>query len=162
MSSTEEQAIVEELNAQFGTEIADIPARPSDLLPRMKAVLKIESAFLNRSSTSGRKQLTIACIILETDGGDEFVNKKYKKNWGLETVENFEWLKKDMVALELEPPNNAKEVFELCQQLTGLCFTGQLVPNADEAFPPNCYINKGARRHEMESGVGVGPGSSDL
>lgn len=160
--STEEQNIVEELNAQFGVEIADIPERPSDLLPRMKAVLKIESAYLNRSQTSGRKQLTIANVILESDQGEEHVGKKYKKNWGLETAENFQWLKKDMRALEIEPPNNAKEVLELCTQLTGLCFTGQLVPNVDEAFPPNCYINKGARRHELEDGVGGGASGSDI
>lgn len=157
--ATEEQAIVEELNAQFGAEIGDIPERPSALLPRQKAVLKIESAFLNRSQTSGRKQLTIATAIIESDN-EESVGKKYKKNWGLETVENFEWLKKDMRSLELEPPSNAKEVFELCALLTGLCFTGQLVPNVDEAFPPNCFINKGARRHEMEGGAGVAEDSN--
>lgn len=158
---SEEQAIVEELNAQFGTEIADIPERPSDLLPRMKAVFQIESAFLNRSQTSGRKQLTIACVIRESDQGEEHVGKKYKKNWGLETTENFQWLKKDIRALEIEPPNNAKEVLELCLQLEGICFAGQLVPNVDEAFPPNCYINKGARKHELESGVG-GQSGSDI
>lgn len=148
--STEEQAIVEDLNAQFGTEIADIQERPSDQLPQMKADFRIENAFLNRSSQSGRKQLTIACVILSSNVGEENVGKKYSKNWGLETVENFEWLKKDMRCLELEPPNNAKEVFELCAQLMGICFTGSLVPNKDESFPPNCFINKGSRRHELE------------
>lgn len=160
--STEEQNIVAELDAQFGAAIADIPERPSDLLPRMKVVLKIESAFLNRSQSSGRKQLTASCVILETDGGPEFVGKKYRKQWGLETEENWQWLKKDMRALELEPPSNAQGVLDLCSQLTGLCFTGQLVPNSDEAFPPNCFINKGSRRHEMEGSgsTGVKSGSN--
>lgn len=153
MPSTEEQDIVAELNAQFGTEIADIPARSAEQLPRMKADLRIENAFLNRSAASGRKQLTASCVILACDAGEEFVGKKYSKQWGLETNDNFQWLKKDILALELPAPTNAKDVGALAQQLTGICFTGQLQPNKDEAFPPNCFINKGARRHELEGGA---------
>lgn len=161
--SEEEKNIVAELEEQFGAEIENIPARTADQLPRMKVVLKIESAYLDRSSTSGRKQLTAACVILESDVGDEFVGKKHKKNWGLETDENWQWLKKDILALELEAPKNAKELLALTNQLTGLCFTASLVPNTDEAFPPNCYINKGARRHEIEAGAGAGAaGASNL
>ena len=159
MGSQEEENIVAELDAQFGAEIANIEARTADQLPRMKVDLRFENAFLNRSDSSGRKQLTGACVILSSDQGEEFVGKKYSKNWGLETAENFAWLKKDMIALELEPPTDAKSVLVLSQQLPGICFTASLVPNKDEAFPPNCYINKGARRHELE-GEGA-PGSTE-
>jgi len=151
---TEEQNITDELAAQFGDEMANIPERPSDQLPRQKATLRVEAAFLNRSATSNRKQLTVATVIIESDN-TESIGKKYKKNWGLETEENIQWLKKDMRALELDPPTNAASLAALTQLLTGLCFVGTLVPNVDDSFPPNCYINKGARRHDLEGGEGV-------
>lgn len=159
MSEQEEQSIIAELDAQFGAEVANIPERTSDQLPKMKCALQIESAYLNKSQTSGRKQLTIAAVILESDAGDEFVGKKYKKNWGLETAENWSWLKKDVRALELEPPSDPKQLLALCGQLQGLSFSAQLTPNQDDAFPPNCYINKGARRHDLEGGASPGSGS---
>ena len=162
MSSQEEQNIVAELDAQFGAEIASIEARTAEQLPRMKVELKIANAFLNRSDASGRKQLTAATVILSSDAGEEFVDKKYSKNWGLETAENFAWLKRDMIALELEPPTDPKSVLALTQQLVGICFTASLVPNKDEAFPPNCYINKGARRHELEGEGASASAASNL
>jgi len=160
--SQEDENIVAELNSQFGAEIANIEARSAEQLPRMKVELTIENAFLNRSDASGRKQLTAATVILTSDMGDEFVGKKYSKNWGLETTDNWSWLKKDMIALELEPPQDAKSLVALTQQLVGICFTASLVPNKDEAFPPNCYINKGARRHELEGegAAAAGAGSN--
>jgi len=154
--NNEEQNIVSELEEQFGGAIAGIPERVAEQLPKMKCVLLIKNAFLNRSQASGRKQLTIQTEVVESDAGEEFVGKDYKKNWGLETEENFSWLKKDMVALELEPPQSAKDLVPLCAQLEGLCFEAQLAPNVDENFPPNCYINKGARRHELEGGTAKG------
>lgn len=161
--STEEENIVAELEDQFGAEIADIPARTADQLPRMKVAFRIGNAFLNRSQNTGRKQLTAACVILESDAGEEFVGKKYSKQWGVETMENWQWLKKDMLCLELEEPKNAKDLLALCKRLEGICFTGSLVPNIDDAFPPNCFINKGARRHELEGGEGpAGAGPSNI
>lgn len=148
----EEQKIVAELDAQFGATIADIPERPSDSLPRMTADLKVESAYLERSAQSGRKQLVASCMLLASSAGEESVGKKYKKKWGLETEENWQWLKRDTKALELEPPSTSKALVTLCQQLTGICFTAQLTPNKDQAFPPNCFINPGARRHDLEGG----------
>lgn len=162
MGSQEEVNIVAELDAQFGTEIATIEARTAEQLPQMKADLRIENAFLNRSSQSGRKQLTIATVILSSNAGEEFVGKKYSKNWGLETVDNWAWLKKDMICLELEPPTDSKSLLALTQQLIGICFTGSLVPNKDENFPPNCFINKGARRHELEGSDASGGSASNL
>ena len=106
--------------------------------------------------------LTGACVILSSDQGEEFVGKKYSKNWGVETAENWAWLKKDMIALELEEPKDAKDLLALCQQLPGICFTASLVPNKDESFPPNCYINKGARRHELEGEGAPGSTTSNL
>lgn len=148
---TEEQNILNELDAQFGdTGIQEIPERTSEQLPKMKVIFRIENTFINRSSQSGRKQLVADCSILETDAGDEFLGKKYKKQWGLETAENWSWLKKDMKCLELDPPQKVKDLVRLTNELTGLCFHAQLAPNQDEAFPPNCYINKGARAHEYE------------
>ena len=155
--------IVAELDQQFGSEIAGIEARTSEQLPKMKVEFRIENAFLNRSQQKGRKQLTAACIILASDAGEEFIGKKYSKNWGLDTVENWQWLKKDMLALELEPPQDAKSLVPLTQALMGICFTGSLVPNVDSDFPPNCYLNKGARRHELEGeGTAGGTASSDI
>lgn len=162
--STEEQNIMDELDAQFGEDMANIPERPSDMLTRQKATFRIESAYLNKSQTSNRKQLTIATVIIESNN-EESVGKKYKKNWGLETEENIQWLKKDMRALELDPPTNAKSLAALTQLLTGICFVGSLVPNVDEAFPPNCFINAGARKHDMEgaaTNTGGGAPSSDI
>jgi hypothetical protein len=130
--------------------MADIEAKTSEQLPKMKVVFCIKNAFLERSGSSGRKQLTADCIILESDIGEEFVNKKYTKRWGLETEENIQWLKKDMNALELPEPKTPKDILSLAGALVGICFNGQLVPNTDESFPPNCFINKGARRHELE------------
>jgi len=161
--SQEEENIVAELEDQFGTEIASIEARTSEQYPQMKVELKIENAFLNRSTQSGRKQLTAATIILTSDVGEEFIGKKYSKVWGLDTVENWQWLKKDMIALELEPPMDAKSLVPLTQALMGICFTASFVPNKDDSFPPNCFINKGARRHELEGeGATGGTVSSDI
>ncbi|KKN52393.1 hypothetical protein LCGC14_0613100 [marine sediment metagenome] len=147
---TEAENIVNEMAAQFGTEMANIPERTSEQLPKMKAVFKVENAFLNRSQSSNRKQLSISAIIVESNAGEEFIGKKYRKNWGLETADNLSWLKKDMKALELEAPNTPQALVTITEQLNGICFTGSLVPNQDEAFPPNCFINAGARRHDLE------------
>jgi len=164
--ATEEEQIVAELEAQYGDDgIEQIEALESAQLPKMKAAFKIDAAFLNKSASSGRKQLTIDCIILESDAGDEFVGKKYQKRWGLETDENLQWFKKDMVGLELEAPKKPREFLALCGTLNGLCFMGSLVPNSDEAYPPNCFINKGARRHDLEGGATpakVGGGAESL
>jgi len=161
MSTEEEQNIINELDAQFGAAVADIPLKGTEQLPKMKVVLTCENAFINRSGNSGRKQFVATCKILESDTGQEFIGKTYKKNWGLETAENWGWLKRDMASLELAEPAKPSDLLQLAQQLIGLCFTASMVPNDDEAFPPNCYINKGARRHDLEGGTTASPGAAN-
>lgn len=162
MSNNEEQNIVSELSAQFDAQLADIEARPSGQLPKMNCVLKVTNAFLERSQASGRKQMTVTTTILESNAGEEFVGKEYKKHWGLETAENWAWLKRDCKSLELEEPTTAAKLLTIANAMIGICFSAQLVPNSDEAFPPNCYINKGARRRDYEGAGSVKAGSSNL
>lgn len=147
--SQEEQSIVSELEAQFGAAYSEAGTREVEQLPKMRAVLRITNAFLDRSSNN-RKQLNAECEILESDAGDTYVGKTYTKRWGLETAENLQWLNGDMVSLGLTPPLTPTALLELKVGLVGICLTASLVPNTDEQFPPNCYINKGARREDLE------------
>lgn len=155
MSTQDETDIAAEVGAQFGEGMADIGARPGTELPKMKGSFKITNAWLSRSQTSGRKQLEAETEILASDAGDEFVGKKYTKRWGLESEENMQWLNSDMLALGLEEPKSKEGLLALSTTLIGICFNASLVPNKDEAFPPNMFINRGARREDLE-GEGSG------
>ena len=150
MPSNEQQDIVQEMGAQFG-DMANIDAAPQQVqLPKSKVALLIKTAYLNRSQASNRKQLVGSCTVLECSAGDEFIGKTYNKIWGLETEQNIQYFKRDITNLELTPPTKPEDLITLCQQLTGICFDGSLVPNTDDQYPPNCFINRGARRAELE------------
>jgi len=70
-----------------------------------------------------------------------------------------------MKALDLAEPTSPKDLLTITQQLPGICFVAALVENKDEAYPPNCFINAGARRHDLEGGgqaAAQGGGASEL
>ena len=145
----EQDEVLAELEAEFSAGYEDIAARPfSEQFPRCKVKVEITNAFLNRSSgEANRKQLVATCTILECSAGEEFVNRTYSKSWGLENEQNLEWLKRDMLALDVVPPKNPKDLLRVANELTGIIFAAQLVPNKtdSEQYPANMWINRGAR-----------------
>ena len=144
-------SVAAELDAQFGNELAGIEARTgNDNLVKGGYIFQITNAYMNHSASSGRKQLIAMCKVLENDADDAQNGSSYFKNWGLETAENFKWLNGDLINLGLERINAGKDCIQRCSQLTGIVFKGSLEPNKDSQYPPTCYINKGARRRDME------------
>jgi len=138
--------ILKEVEESLGP-LEDIEARKTAVDPGICTV-RVENAYLNRSQ-SGRKQLTAYCVVLkhEREGNE---GKTYYKNWGLETTENISWLKSDLINLGIEPPKNAQDLLRVCKELQGIVFEATLVENRDNQFPPNMYINRGARRDGEE------------
>ena len=150
MPQEDAQNIVDDLQAGFGESFGEISTRPeAEQLPKSKVTLKVTNAYLNRS-TNGRKQASAVCTVLECSAGDEFKGHTYTKNWGLETEENIRWFKTDLTHLEVDPPKSPKDLVAIMSRLTGICFDASLSPNADDAYPPNCYINRNARRTDLE------------
>lgn len=155
------QEIAAELESQFSENFSEIGTRPEqEQMPKCKVALKITNGYLGRSSGSGRKQLTIVTEVLECSAGEQFVGHTYTKNWGLETSENIQWLNSDLSNLEIAYAKTPQELVALANALTGVCFDGSLNPNADPQFPPNCYINKGARRKDLEGADVKAPASN--
>ncbi len=152
----EQDEVLTELELEFSEGYEGIDPRPfATQFPRCKITVEITNAFINRSSgQAARKQLAATCNIIECSAGEEFVNKTYTKTWGLENAQNLEWLKRDLLALDIVPPKNPKDLLRIVNELMGINFTAQLVPNKEdpEQFPPNMWINRGAR----VAGTGAG------
>lgn len=145
----EQDEVLVDLEATFGTGFEDVEARPFAVqFPRCTIKAEITNAYLNRSSgASNRMQLVAICKIFECSAGEEYEGKTYTKAWGLANEQNLEWFKRDMLALDIAAPKNPKDILRVINELMGICFTGQLVPNKEdpEQFPPNMWLNRGAR-----------------
>jgi hypothetical protein len=90
----------------------------------------------------------------------ELVGHTYTKNWGLKTAENVQWLNADLVSLEFDIIKQKEDFLSVASSLIGIAFDCSLVPNSDAQYPPNCYINRGARRRDLEgTGTGTGTGT---
>ncbi len=152
MPTEEEQSLIDELDEEFGEEgMADVGARTGlEVLPKGAYGFIITNAYLNRSSGKGRKQLVAVCEVRETNAGDELIGKLYYKTWGLEKAENLEWLNGDLLNLDIAKPQNPKDLLRVAKELVGVGFQAALVDNKDPQFAPNCYINRGARRVDLE------------
>ncbi len=145
----EQDEVLAELEAEFKEGYEGIDARPFSVqFPRCKVVVEITNAFLGRSTgEAARKQLVATCNILECSAGEEFEGKPYSKSWGMENEQNLEWLKRDMLALDIVPPKNPRDILRVINELISIKFVAQLVPNKQdpEQFPANMWINRGAR-----------------
>lgn len=114
-------------------------------IPAGKAQLKIENVYLNRAKSSNRKQLIAVCKITAHETEPAVIDKKYYKMWGLETEENLQWLINDVANLELKKPTSLKQLPKLINEMMGVEFEGAFVDNKDPNYPPNMFINAGAR-----------------
>ena len=145
----EQDEVLAELEEDFAEGYEGIDARPFMVqFPRCKVSVEVTNAFLGRSSgAAARKQLVATCTIFECSAGAEFEGKTYSKSWGMENAQNLEWLKRDMLALDIVPPKNPKDILRVINELMGIKFAAQLVPNKEdpEQFPSNMWINRGAR-----------------
>ncbi len=153
---SEQDEVLAELEQAFGAGYEEIEARPFAVqFPRCTIKAEITNAYLGRSSgTAARKQLVATCVIFECSAGEEFEGKTYTKTWGLENVQNLEWLKRDMLALDIVPPKNPRDLNRVMNELMGIKFSAQLVPNREDPdqFPANMWLNRGARILEGASG----------
>ncbi len=153
----EQDEILAELANEFKEGYEGIAARPfSAQFPRCTVTVEVTNTFINRSSgEANRKQMVATCNILECSAGEEFVDKAFSKSWGLENEQNLEWLKRDLLALDIAAPKNPKDLLRVMDELTGIKFKAQLVPNKEDAerYPANMWINRGAR---IEDGTGEG------
>ncbi len=155
---SEQDEVLVELKQDFAEGYEGIDARPFSVqFPRCKVGVEITNAFLGRSSGAAqRKQLVATCTIFECSAGEEFEGKTYSKSWGMENAQNLEWLKRDMLALDIVPPKDPQDILRVINELMGIRFAAQLVPNKEDAeqFPPNMWINRGARIMEGASSTG--------
>ena len=156
MAEQEQENVLAELEAEFETGYEGIEPRPfAAQFPRCTIKAEITNAYLNHSSgASNRKQLVATCILFECSAGAEYEGKTYTKTWGLENEQNLEWLKRDMLALDVVPPKNPKDLLRVINELMGIKFSAQLVPNKEdpEQYPANMWLNRGARIVEGATG----------
>lgn len=139
--------IVADLESDFQDGFEGIEARPfAAQFPRGTYGLEITNAYLGRSGSSGRKQIVANCTVFEAPNA-EYIGKTYTKTWGLKDAQNIEWLKRDMIALDIKPPAGASDLPRVCNELMGIKLRGNLVPNREdpEQYPPNLFLNRGAR-----------------
>jgi len=150
MSDADQNSIIDEVNAQFENE--EIGTRDTSIAIG-EAVLRCTNCFLTRSKGKGRKTMVAECIIVqhEEDGQE---GKTYQKRWGLENPQNLAWLNGDLHNLDLEvlsAKTMKEDLARVVTELLGKCFIVALVENADTQYPPNAFINKGARRYDLET-----------
>jgi len=151
----ENKEIIDDLEGEFGTGFEDIAAKPFQTsFPRGTYDFLSTNVYLGRSAASNRKQMVMTCKIEVASTGEEFVGKVYTKTWGLKDEQNMEWLKRDMIALNIEPPKNPKDLIRVMNELTDIRFRGQLVPNKEDPdqYPPNLFLNRGAKLEGAASG----------
>lgn len=154
---TEQEVSQEELLAgmkEDGIDIGDVDARTSTQIAAGKGILKCTNAFINRSRKKGRLQLTAVCEVTAHESGDEFIGETYHKNWGLKSKENLEWFKGDLANLEIDAPKDNPDILRVIGDLTGISFEVTFVDN--EGYPPNCFINAGARQNALSNSEGSG------
>ncbi len=153
---TEQEEILAELEQESETSFENVTPRPFAVqFPRCTIKAEITNAYINRSScTTARKQLVATCVLFECSAGEEYEGKTYTKTWGLINEQNLEWLARDMLALDIVPPKNPKDLLRVINELMGVKFSAQLAPNREdpEAFPPNMWLNRGARIIEGAAG----------
>lgn len=142
-----------------GIDIGDVDARTQEQIAAGKGVLNCTNAFVNRSRKASRLQLTAVCTVTAHENGDEFIGKTYHKSWGLKEKENLEWFKGDLVNLEIDPPKDNPDIARVIKELIGISFECTFVDN--EGFPPNCYINAGARQGSLNDSEGGKPSGSE-
>jgi hypothetical protein len=61
----------------------------------------------------------------------------------------------------LVPSVTAEGLKRIKEQLMGVVYTTSLVENTDPQYPPNSFINPGARRRDLESGTKPEAGKKD-
>ena len=144
----EQQEILDGLQNEFQDGYEGIDAIPfAAQFPRGQYKFVVTNAYVNRSAFSNRRQLVAATKTTDASTGDEYVGKAYTKTWGLENAQNLEWLKRDMLALDIAPPKDPRDILRIVNELMGVAFSGNLVPNREdpEQYPPNLFLNRGAR-----------------
>ena len=157
---SEQDDVMAELQSQHKAEdVEGVEAPKRDQIAAGKASFRIDNIYLNRSQ-KGRKQLTAVCEITDHAAGPDAIGSMYYKMWGLETPQNLSWLKGDLTNFELDtklinnPIQNLQDVINAMQDLH---FQGTLVPNKEAQYPPNLFINPGARLKETPASTGTGP-----
>jgi hypothetical protein len=157
MPTPEEAQIAAELGQQFpDSELASVGVREgTPQYPKGGYDLRITNAYLDKTG-KGIKFLAMECTILASDQGEANVGKNYVKKFNLETQENFQWLNDALVNMDLAKISKAADLLERTQQLAGICFHASFDDAKDTAFWQPCYINRGARRSDLEGAAAGG------
>ena len=145
--------ILNDVAGQFKAD-EEVGTRVVGVLPG-NATLRVENVFVNWSKgVAQRKQLCMSCTVLVHSEGDEMIGREYVKKWGLETADNLKWLNGDLTNLELQPMQfvTVPELKRVMTALNGIVFDTALVENDNKQYPPNSWINPGARRKDLEGG----------
>lgn len=94
---------------------------------------KIEKAFIGKSK-AGRLQATFEMKI----AGGELSGKTFNRFAGIDTPENLEWLKGDLVKLDVEPPDDITDLPAILDGLAGTYVSVQVKTKGEYA---NYYFN---------------------
>lgn len=130
--------------------------------------VRCTNSYLNRSQ-KGRKQMNWPLDVLEHKQDPTGAGTKTIVRWGLETVEDMKRLNTALVNLGIEPIASHADIMRVNRQMQengGVCFNAKLAENKNPEFPPNVYVNPGARRKDLETGGQPGqsappPGAGD-
>ncbi len=148
----ETKDVMDELSAGWNEEMVNAG---TDAIKAGKAVMKSTNAFLNRSQ-KGRKQLNIQLEIVEHDSDPGLVGRKLPMRFGLDAVEDIKRLNSALTNLELEIVRQPQDVLRVVRELDGIMFAATIAENKDPQFPPNVYVNAGARRRDLEDAAKSG------
>lgn len=147
--ANEEADVMKDLAAEWKPEMANAGTSG---VPAGNATLKVTNAFIERSK-NGRKQLTLQVEVLDHKQDPTANGSKLPMRFGLDFATKIDDLKRlntALINLQLAPISGPLDVQRACRELSSVCFDGVVAKNNDPQFPPNVYVNGGARRKDLE------------
>lgn len=156
--SQEQQQIIEQMKQEQGDDLVkNTDARTREqIAPGQGVVFKIVNGFLRRSQQQGVPQAVFVCEIVDHPEGDKWVGRNYYNTYGIHTESGISWFKAACNNLEIGEPESYDDIISKLNEAVGVVFQGNLVANREDAdqYPPNLFINRGARKREVEGGEG--------
>jgi hypothetical protein len=142
----EQNDVLKELEGMWGDELRNAGTNRA---PAGNATLKVVNAFVNRSQ-NGRKQMNWTVEVVEHDSDESAAGSKIPMRFGIENVQDLKRINTALVNLQMEVVKEPKDFLRVMREIMGVHFDGKIVDNKEPEFPPNVYVNAGARRKDLE------------
>lgn len=153
----ESDDVLNELKSNWSEEMK---TAGSNALPEGKAAFLCVNAFLSRSKgESKRPQITFSGTIVEHEepsgvGCPAFIT------FGVDSPKSLKWLNTMLINIGLDPVITPDDIKTVLAKTPGMAWNVSIVDNQDPQFAPNIYVNRNARREDLETGVSGGANKS--